>query len=104
MKFLGWTDDKWLSKNGSIIQYDKLEHLLLAAFGSILGIFIFNFPILPVILVLEILGILWEIKDGVVPYDKEKGLIEGFSWKDFIADNAGILLGLIVGFAFQNFQ
>jgi hypothetical protein len=100
MKFLNWSNDKWLSKNGSILPYDKLEHFLLAIFGVILGIFIFNFPIFPVVLVLEILAILWEIKDGIVPYDKEKGLMEGFSWKDLIADNMGILLGILIVLAF----
>lgn len=47
------------------------------------------------LIILEILGIGWEIKDGLVPYG-QMGKIDGFSWKDLIADNVGFLLGFLI--------
>lgn len=97
MKFLKWSDDKWLSKNSSILPYDKLEHLILGALGMFIGIYWIGFSVLTSLIILEILGIAWEIKDGLVPYNK-KGNIEGFSWKDLIADNVGFLVGYLFGY------
>ena len=101
MKFLKWSDDKWLSKNSSILPYDKLEHLILGALGMFIGIYWIGFSVLTSLIILEILGIAWEIKDGLVPYNK-KGNIEGFSWKDLIADNVGFLIGYIFSYLFSN--
>ena len=97
MKFEKWSNDKWLSKNGTILPYDKLEHLLLGALGMFICIYWISFSLLTSLIIMEILGIGWEIKDGLVPYD-DKGNIEGFSWKDLIADNAGFILGYILTF------
>lgn len=101
MKFLKWSDDKWLSKNGSILPYDKLEHLLLGVLGMFIIIYWIGFSLLTSLIILEILGIGWEIKDGLVPYNKN-GNIEGFSWKDLIADNVGFLIGYILAICFFN--
>lgn len=94
MKFKNWSDDKWLSKNGSILPYDKPEHFLLGALGMFICIYLIGLSLIISIIIMEILGIGWEIKDGLVPYNKE-GNIEGFSWKDLIADNVGFLIGFL---------
>lgn len=101
MKFKKWSDDKWLSKNGSILPYDKLEHLLLGVMGMLIGIYWFDFSLLASFIILEVLGVGWEIKDGLVPYNK-KGDIEGFSWKDLIADNVGFLPGFLINVLLPN--
>jgi hypothetical protein len=96
MKFKKWSDDKWLSRNGSILPYDKLEHFLLGALGIFICIYWIGFSLLTSFVIMEILGIVWEIKDSLVPYDKE-GNIEGFSGKDLIADNFGLLIVILFG-------
>lgn len=95
MKFKKWSDDKWLSRSGSILPYDKLEHLILGALGIFISIYWIGLSLLTSLIILEVLGIGWEIKDGMFPYNK-KGDIEGFSWKDLIADNGGFLLGYML--------
>jgi hypothetical protein len=92
MKFEKWSDDKWLSKNGTILPYDKLEHFFLGTLGLLICFYLLGFSLTLSFVILELLGIAWEIKDGIVPYD-DKGNIEGFSWKDLIADNIGFLIG-----------
>lgn len=96
MKFLPWKEDRWLSKNGSIIVYDKLEHLA----GSFILCTLIAWPFGPGwgAGAAMALGLLWELKDGFQPYDRKTGAIEGFSWKDLIADAAGVLLGLWVNY------
>jgi len=93
MKFLKWSEDKWLSKNGTILPYDKLEHLLLGAFGLLSCIYLIGLSLVQSVIILELLGIGWEIKDGLLP--NNTGNIEGFSWKDLIADNVGFLVGFV---------
>jgi uncharacterized protein YfiM (DUF2279 family) len=47
------------------------------------------------ILSLFAIGLLWEIKDAIVPYEKHGWWGgEGFSWKDLVANVIGIGLGL----------
>jgi len=99
MKFKKWSDDKWLSRNGSILPYDKLEHLLLGALGLLICTYLLGLSLPLSLILMEILGIGWEIKDGLVPYNK-KGDVEGFSWKDLIADNVGFLFGFLIGLLF----
>lgn len=96
MKFLPWKEDLWFSKNGSVIKYDKLEHLA----GSFLLCTLIAWPFGPWwgAGAVFVLGFLWEMKDGFYPYDRKTGAIEGFSWKDLIADVLGILIGLWVNF------
>lgn len=99
MKFKKWSDDKWLSRNGSILPYDKLEHFLLGALGMLICISWIGLPLITSLIILEILGIGWEIKDGLVPYG-QKEEIDGFSWKDLIADNVGFLFGFLIRLLF----
>lgn len=100
VKFLPWSEDKWLSKNGHLFTYDKAEHALREFLLVYILFGIRHFlSIVPgweihalwVILIIELAGIGWEIKDGLVPYDGVH--IEGFSWKDLIANNIGLLVG-----------
>lgn len=100
IKFLPWHLDKWLSQQGSLLPYDKLEHFLLAFIGIFIFNRVFNWSIKTGIIVALLLGIGWEIKDGILPYDWERGLIQGFSWKDLIADVTGIFTGVIFIAAF----
>lgn len=85
MKLLPWKEDRWLSKNGSILPWDKAEHLLrdyaiCNAFGLFEAI-IFN--------------LLWEFLDGVRPW-REDGGVEGFSIKDMLAGLAGAAIGYFI--------
>ncbi|MDQ7052701.1 MAG: hypothetical protein Q9P14_07365 [candidate division KSB1 bacterium] len=88
-----WARDSWLSRGGLILTYDKLEHFLtylsLTSIGTLLQ---FDKTIPALILI----GILWEIKDALLPYEKA-GFWggDGFSWKDLLANFAGIALGFI---------
>lgn len=97
MKFLDWRDDRWLSRNGNILPYDKLEHFLSYALAMFILIYWIELSPITSLIILELLGIAWEIKDGLVPYN-DKGNIEGFSWKDLIANNVGLLIGGIFGY------
>jgi len=93
-RWLKWSDDKWLSIQGSILYYDKIEHALTSA---ILAYFTTLYmPLLLACLVVLFVGILWEIKDGYM-YWEEYGWFggEGFSWKDLIADFVGIVIVFI---------
>lgn len=95
MKILPWQKDRLLSRNGSILPFDKLEHFLLAGGGLYVGVALFNFDFWASLIVLEIIGIAWELKDGLVPqHQPEK--IEGFSFKDLIANNAGFALVFMI--------
>jgi hypothetical protein len=95
MKFLPWKDDDWLSKHGGLLTFDKLEHFLLALVGMVLLIELFKIPQWWAVIAGFVAGALWEIKDGILPYNGA-GDIEGFSWKDLIADVAGICAGLVI--------
>lgn len=110
MKFLDWDLDKWNSKQGSWIPYDKLEHFLLGFIGLLVtmiiilytsdrdGISIHNFY---AIFIWVMVGFLWEVKDGLFSYD---GIhIQGFSWKDFIADCFGFIAAIVVYFLWARF-
>lgn len=88
MKFIPWNEDKWLSREGSILQYDKLEHFLAALLGVIAGILLLNINLMVMVVIAVIAGVGWEIKDGFFSH--------GFSWKDLIADFAGIGIGYLI--------
>lgn len=96
MKFLPWKEDRWLSKNGSMIVFDKIEHLV----GSFILCTFISWPFGPWwgAGITFGAGLLWEVKDGYYPYDRRTGAIEGFSWKDIIADVAGVMTGLWINF------
>lgn len=88
-----WAQDHWLSKGGTILPYDKLEHFLV----YFLAAFLLSFKLAKetVIALLCAIGLLWEIKDALMPYEKYGWWGgEGFSWKDTAANLVGIVLGL----------
>ena len=93
-KFLPWNQDQWLSTQGTVIKYDKLEHFLLSVLGVVLLVYIFNLEILFSSALLFLIGIVWEIRDGVI----KNG--QGFSKKDLIADFLGIILSHIIKMIF----
>lgn len=89
-KFLPWNKDEWLSTQGTILKYDKLEHLILAVLGVIVFVYIFNLELYLSLALTLLLGIIWEIRDGLI----KNG--QGFSIKDLIADFAGILISYFI--------
>ncbi len=78
IKFILCDEDKWLSKEGTILPYDKLEHFLLSFFGMVIGIFLLKFSPMATALLIAIIGIGWEIKDGIKEPDSH-GNVQGFS-------------------------
>lgn len=93
MKWKRWDMDRWGSRHGSLIPWDKLEHLiretiltagLLLAFGGTSWVY------LPVVA----FGLLYEVYNGIVPYDGYA--VEGFSFKDELANLGGIALGTLI--------
>ena len=116
MKFLPWQEDLWLSKQGNFLTFDKLEHLLIALVGLILlhsfapllqqlpivG-FIFPTSLLWQMMFIRLLGISREIYDGLFPYDRKRNLVQGWSWKDLIANEAGISLAGVLIVIFGGF-
>lgn len=117
VRFLRWSCDDWYSENGTVLRSDKIEHVvlgLLGLLGTLLGIAAYyslkglGAPDFEVyfkgLCVWEAIAVLWEIKDGVVPYGNippnppSKGgkRIEGFSFKDLLADNYGFLTAILL--------
>ncbi|HPI67298.1 MAG TPA: hypothetical protein PKZ16_02025 [bacterium] len=88
---LPWNHDKFNSKWGSgiISQYDKLEHLTCYTTATI----ILDDWKLPLAL-----GVAWEVKDALIPYEKYGRFWGGggFSYKDMAANIAGIGVGLFI--------
>lgn len=85
MKIIPWNQDKWLSREGSVLPYDKLEHLILALLGVMGGVLVLKISLPVTMIFIAALGLAWEIKDGFYSH--------GFSGKDFLADIAGIAVG-----------
>jgi len=92
MKFLKWSDDKWHSLQGSYLLSDKAEHFYLALIGSLTTLFFL--PLVTTVLIWIAIGTAWEAKDGLFTYDGKH--IQGFSWKDLIADIFGIVAAIII--------
>lgn len=85
-----WSQDSWLTN-------DKGFH----CFGTSYLLFAFFrfFPLTPSLLIVLFLGLLWEIKDAIFPYESFGFLGgDGFSYKDLTADIIGILLGCLLIF------
>lgn len=82
IKFLKWRDDRWLSRSGYVLRYDKAEHFLRDMIISVL----FG------MVVAVLFNLVWEWVDGTRPWAEGKG-VEGFSFKDFIAGLLGAGLG-----------
>ena len=93
-KFLPWKQDEWFSTQGTIINYDKLEHLLLSVFSVIILVYFLKFEIFLSLAITFLIGITWEIRDGLI----KNG--QGFSRKDLIADFAGIMLAYFINLLF----
>jgi len=86
-----WKDDHWLSEQGTILRYDKLEHLILAFIGLYVTLLLFAssmFMVLLCVIVWEFIGVGWEIYQAYFSH--------GFSMKDFIADNIGFMLAAVL--------
>lgn len=104
MRIVKWEDDKFDTREGSILPYDKLEHFILAALGLFLLHYLtpyfFNNPSPPVALFtsnlfwqamfIRLLGFANEVKDAFWPYDRANGLIQGFSGVDVVANELGL--------------
>jgi VanZ family protein len=89
--FLRWQDDSFLSKNGTILPYDKLEHAILGFLGMILSRYLLNVDGLQMFallwLIWNLIGIIWEIYQLLAI----KHLIQ---LKDIAANNIGFLLAV----------
>jgi len=99
MKFLPWNKDKWNSEQGSFIKYDKVEHMLLGFIGLSATLFIGGRLWLNLLMWI-VIGISWEMKDGLFTYDGTH--IQGFSWKDLIADCFGFIAAIIIYSIYNN--
>lgn len=87
--------DRWDSKDGLLIPYDKVEHFL-SYFTLTVFLSFFATPA-AVFVALLVAGVVWEIKDAIVSYRRNPfwgG--DGFSWKDLLANLAGMLFGAIL--------
>lgn len=91
-RFTPWHSDKWTGAGGTVIKYDKAEHLVGA--GLLEMALFFALPkgtkkySVPIALGA---GLIWEVKDGFLDH-RRYGWIgaEGFSFKDLIADAVGV--------------
>jgi len=91
MKFIPWNQDKWFSRQGSILPWDKLEHLLLGVIGWLLLFYLIGLDETQCFILGIIAAVAWEVRDG---------FITGFSWKDLIAGAAGMVCGFLGGMFF----
>lgn len=85
-----WAHDSWLTD-------DKGFH----CFGSAyLFLALIKFlPLFHALIITTILGLLWEIKDAIFPYERYGFLGgDGFSYKDLTANIIGILFGYLLIF------
>ena len=93
MKILPWNQDKWDSRQGSVLSWDKLEHFIRDFVILLALLIVFGFS--PwVFAVWAAWIILYEVKDGIVPYDGKH--IQGFSIKDALAGFIGGFFAVIV--------
>jgi len=83
-----WKYDRWLSTDGVVLRYDKLEHAvrdgalfyLLSKTGT---------SNLVCFLVTTAVAVVWEIRDGFAWRETD-----GFSYKDLLAGSAGQIVVL----------
>ena len=88
-----WREDSFLSTNGTILKYDKLEHALLGLIGM-LATLLWLKPVgmQPVILIWlgwNLVGLLWELFQVFVQNQK-------LEIKDIAANNAGFVVAGLV--------
>jgi len=93
-KFLSWDKDEWFSTQGTILKFDKLEHLFLAVIGVLILVYLLKFELSLSFALIFLLGITWEIRDGLI----KNG--QGFSKKDLIADFVGIIIAYLIVVSF----
>lgn len=88
---LSWQQDKFNSRWGSgiISHYDKVEHLTCYTTATVI-IDDWRIPL--------VLGVAWEVKDALIPHEKYGRFWggDGFSYKDTLANMAGITIGLFI--------
>lgn len=91
--FMEWSKDSFLSKNGTILPYDKLEHAILAFIGMLISRYVFKLDGTQIFFLLwliwNVIGILWEVYQLVFL----KQLIQ---LKDIVANNVGIVLSFFL--------
>ena len=90
-RFVSWQEVNYLSEDGALLRYDKLEHLvgsfgLAATFSQISAEHGWKYALL--------CGFIWEIKDGLMDYEiyGEWGGEGCDLYGDFVADGVGIAL------------
>ena len=85
--------DTWNTKNGNIYRYDKVEHFAASATLTHLAMYASEKHGWKGVLAL---GFLWEVKDGLVGYEKHgKWGGEGFSITDMSANMMGVATGYL---------
>lgn len=99
--FKRWRQDSFFSRNGTILKFDKLEHLILGAIGMFITLILWHNVTLQTFALLWLLwnslGIFWEF----VQFFTRDYLAEP---KDVVANNLGFLLAGLVYFAAIHFQ
>lgn len=92
MKF---AKDKWLSTDGLLLKYDKLEHMIF--FAAVCAVLTWWQGPHVGFWGATIIGIGNEIKDALLPYQKYGWFGgDGFSLKDLAANQTGIAILLIL--------
>ncbi len=90
-----WREDSFLSVNGTILKYDKLEHGLLGFIGMFASLWLVSVHSVQMTVLLfviwNIVGLLWELFQLFV----QRLPIET---KDLAANNVGIVLAGLLGF------
>ncbi len=91
--FIYWHEDSFLSRNGTIFVYDKLEHVILAFIGMVITSFFIMEKNIRIFLLLwaawNVIGVLWEIFQLVIQN-------QPIQIKDIAANNIGFLLSFFL--------
>lgn len=87
--FINWRDDSFLSRNGLLLVYDKLEHALLGFLGMTFSALLFALSSVQIFFLLWLIwnavGLAWELAQCII----KKQMIQP---KDIAANNIGFLL------------
>ena len=88
-----WGEDSFLSTNGTILRYDKLEHALLGFAGMLAALIWFRLEGMQVVLLVWLgwnaVGLFWELFQVFA-------LKQMLEIKDIAANNAGFILAGII--------
>ncbi|NOX87979.1 MAG: hypothetical protein GXO77_03060 [Calditrichaeota bacterium] len=91
-----WRHDSFLTRNGTILQYDKLEHSIIAFGGMLITLLYFKPVALQVALFIWLIwngiGLLWELFQFIVKNNSVE-------IKDVAANNVGFILAIFVFYA-----